>query len=333
VLINEAGKSRQVELTPFGLRLGVASSVGLIVLFASIFTWLGGTISGGRGTSQDDMLVEKVRSLQEELQKKDLALALQEKKFNELEESPALAAAVPRSGTEVGPGKTAVPPGEEPRESNPLTTLDEALQPPTGASAKSMGRQGDLEESEGAAAETRTATEKSPNQPSSPPLRPSLGEIGSTPQSIMNFNAQEVAADPKGPNSGALSFRLIKDQPDVTFSGYLFVFVEMTDQRGENKIFAYPDEARLGEEDLPADFREGKSISFKRNSRVKLPYEDVRPGVSLSRVTILLYGENGRVVFQRSFDRGELKSVAQKSSAPAATDASRRRPVDKRRAL
>ncbi len=190
----------------------------------------------------------------------------------------------------------------------------------------------DPEESEGAA-EPRVAKEESAGQSSSSPMRPSLGEIGATPQSIMNFNAQEVAADPKGPNSGALSFRLIKDQPDVMFSGYLFVFVEMADQRGESKIYAYPDEARLGEEDLPADYREGKSISFKRNSRVKLPYEDIRPGVSLSRVTILLYGENGRVVFQRSFDRGELKSVAQKSSAPAAADASRHRPVEKRRAL
>lgn len=332
MLINEAGKSRQVELTPFGLRLGVASSVALIVLFASIFIWLGGTISGGRGHSQEDVFAEKVRSLQQELQQKELALALQEKKFKELQESPASAASLPRSGTDVGPGRAAVPRSEESPESNPLTTLHEALQPSPGATAKNVGREDDQAESE-AAPEPRAPTERSAGSPSSQPLRPSLGDIGGTPQSIINFNAQEVAADPKGPNSGALSFKLIKDQPDVMFSGYLFVFVEMTDQRGENKIYAYPDEARLGEEDLPADYREGKSISFKRNSKVKLPYEDIRPGVSLSRVTILLYGDNGRVVFQRSFDRGELKSVAQKSSAPAAADVSRHRPVEKRRAL
>ncbi len=332
MLINEAGKPRQVELTPFGLRLGVASSVGLIVLFASIFIWLGGTISGGRGNSQEEVLVEKIRSLQEELQKKELALALQEKKFKELQESPALAAAVPGSRADVGPGRTAMPRSDESRESNPLTTFQEALQTPTGPATKNMGRADDQEESE-RALEPRTAMERSVSSPSSQPLRPSLGEIGATPQSIINFNAQEVAADPKGPNSGALSFKLIKDQPEVMFSGYLFVFVEMSDQRGESKIYAYPDEARLGEEDLPADYREGKSISFKRNSKVKLPYEDIRPGVSLSRVTILLYGDNGRVVFQRSFDRGELKSVAQKSSAPAAADASRHRTVEKRRSL
>jgi len=50
------------------------------------------------------------------------------------------------------------------------------------------------------------------------------------------------------------------------------------------------------------DFREGESISFKHNSRVELPYEDIRSGASLARVSILLYGENGKIVFQRGFD-------------------------------
>ncbi len=104
---------------------------------------------------------------------------------------------------------------------------------------------------------------------------------------IINFNAQRVTAIADHANSGTLSFQLVKDQPDIRFSGYLFVFVEMGDGQ-ETKIYAYPKRARLGDEDLPSDFREGESVSFKYNSRVELPYGDIRSSATLSRVSILL---------------------------------------------
>ncbi len=106
----------------------------------------------------------------------------------------------------------------------------------------------------------------------------------------------------------------MKDQPDIKFAGYLFVYVEMEDKRGENRIYVYPKQTRLGEGDLPYDFRDGEMIAFKFNSRVELPYGDPRPSASLSAVSILLYGENGKIVFQRTFGRQEVAMVSSKSN-------------------
>jgi hypothetical protein len=107
---------------------------------------------------------------------------------------------------------------------------------------------------------------------------------------------------------------LVKDHPKKRFSGYLFVFVEMEDPRGENKIYVYPRRTRLGDGDLPTDYRDGESLAFKFNSRVELPYGDIRMGASLARVSILLYGEDGGIVFQRGFSRNELKVVGSKAT-------------------
>lgn len=131
---------------------------------------------------------------------------------------------------------------------------------------------------------------------------------------LMNFDAQQVTATLEAPNNGTLSFRLVKDQPDIKFAGYLFVYVEMEDQRGENRIYVYPKQTRLGEGDLPYDFRDGETIAFKFNSRVELPYGDPRPSASLSAVSILLYGENGKIVFQRSFGGQEVATANPKAN-------------------
>ena len=150
-------------------------------------------------------------------------------------------------------------------------------------------------------------------------------------QPVISFDAQDVSAIPQAPNTGTLSFRLVKDSPDIRFSGYLFVFVEMADQRGENAIWAYPQQTRLGEGDLPADYRDGETLSFKYNQRVELPYGDTRAGASLARVSILLYSENGKIVFQRGFDRTEVKMASSKR-AVGQQDRSRQG-AEKRRAL
>ena len=106
----------------------------------------------------------------------------------------------------------------------------------------------------------------------------------------------------------------------------------MADRRGENAIYAYPQQTRLGEGDLPAEYRDGETLSFKYNQRVELPYGDTtRPGASLARVSILLYSENGKIVYQRGFDRGEVK-VASPKRAAGQQDRSRQA-AEKRRAL
>ncbi len=148
---------------------------------------------------------------------------------------------------------------------------------------------------------------------------------------IVNFNAQDVTVKPTGANSGTLSFRLIKDHSDVLFSGYLFVFVEMKDKRGETKIYVYPDKTRLGEGDLPSNFKQGENISFKYNSRVELPYGDIRSGAGLARVSILLYGDDGKIVFQRGFEKKEL--LVSGPSGPQRMEGAKSKPTEKRRAL
>ena len=152
-----------------------------------------------------------------------------------------------------------------------------------------------------------------------------------SPVTIVNFNAQDVTVKPTGHGNGTLNFRLIRDNPEIVFSGYLFVFVEMQDKKGENRIYVYPDKTRLGEGDLPSDFREGESISFKNNSRVELPYGDVRPGSGLARVSILLYNDQGKIVFQRGFEKMEL--VMAGSSGTQQVEENKPKTTDRRRAL
>ena len=50
----------------------------------------------------------------------------------------------------------------------------------------------------------------------------------------------------------------------------------------------------------------------------------------MSRVSILLYDENGKIVFQRGFARNELKMVGKKGEG---LEGARSRAVQKRRAL
>lgn len=148
---------------------------------------------------------------------------------------------------------------------------------------------------------------------------------------IVNFNAQDVTVKPSGNGKGTLSFRLIRDHPELAFSGYLFVFVEMQDKKGENRIYVYPDKTRLGEGDLPSDFREGESLTFKNNSRVELPYGDVRQGAGLARVSILLYSDQGKIVFQRGFEKKEL--LVSGATGSQQVEGAKPKPADTRRAL
>ena len=265
-----------------------------------------------------------MEALKEELRQKDLALSVQEKRLKEMRETPTLAAIGQRQPAHQTNRST--PKAEQPSETeSPLMSLQDSSKPEVRAPAG----EDDEEQAPGtqAVAQPRVAARSDQSEPVGGSSTQTARNPGG--QALINFDAQEVVAAPKNRSSGTVSFRLIKDAPEIRFSGYLFVFVEMTDQRGENSIWAYPKQTRLGDGDLPADYRDGETLSFKYNQRVELPYADPRTGSSLARVSIILYSENGKIVFQRGFDRREIKIAPSKS----AVEERSRQGADRRRAL
>ncbi len=333
--MSESGSSRQIELTPFRMRVGLALAAVIVGLAIFAIVGLAGLLSKmGSSTSPDDALAQKVQSLQQELKKKDLAVAAQEKRLMELQESPAPAGGGSRRTKEIATANAGAH-GQEPAPANdgPLAALQDAVKSPSSAPAESKG----TAEKTGRGSSTFSSephAEESPGQ-SLPEQRPESreGTVERTEQApIVNFNAQDVTAYVGGRNSGKLSFRLIKDHPDTMFSGYVFVFVETVDQSGKSRIVVYPSKTRLSDGYLPIDYKEGQPIPFKVNARVRvdLPDEDISPAASLSRVSILLYDADGKIVFQRGFDRKELKVVGNRAGN---TGNARTRAGQKRRAL
>lgn len=330
--MSESGSSRQIELTPFRLRLGFAAVAVVIGLVVFAVIGVRGYLSGKGGTtSPNDTIAQQVQSLQEEVRKKELEIAIQGKRLKELQESPTLAAVPPRPTREVAPAEEGPQDEGSPvANDGPLTALQDAVKSPANPRALSKGQGEEVEESPSTFPSGESATRKLAGSGQTEPPLEGSGESSAGQAPIINFNAQEVTAAVEGSNIGKLSFRLIKDHPDTLFSGYVFVFVETVDQHGATQIVVYPKETRLGEEDLPADFREGKVIPFKVNARVALEFPDNRPGTTLSRVSILLYDENGKIVFQRGFNRNELKMVGKKGGG---IEGARSRAGQKRRAL
>jgi hypothetical protein len=334
--MSESGTSRQIELTPFRMRAGLAVGAVVIGLVVLAVIGIGGHFSSKSvSTSGDDGLSQKVQSLQEELRKKDQEIAIQEKRLKELQESPTLAAIPPRPAREARPAEEATNDQELPVENEgPLTALQDAVKSPADALDRSKDSAEEVEEapstfSSGESAPRRSAGPRSPERSL---VEPGDSEGSSAQSPIVNFNARDVTVEVDSANKWNLSFRLVKDHPDTLFSGYVFVFVETVDRRGKKGIVVYPSSTRLAEEDLPADYREGKSITppIRHNARVALDYEGAQLGTSLSRVSILLYDESGKIVFQRGFDRNELKMVGKKVGG---LDGARSRTVQKRRAL
>ena len=193
--------------------------------------------------------------MQEELNKKELALAVQEKRLKEMQETPTLATIPSRlSGESASSGGSEAGKG-------PLTALQEPEGTESQASARTAGDEEEFEDlTKPAPAEPKSGQSKALSSTEPTPVKPAADSAKSPPP---NFDAQAVTAASEGPNTGTLSFKLTKDQPDVRFSGFLFVFVEMTDPRGENKIYAYPKRTRLGDGDLPSNYKDGESLSFK----------------------------------------------------------------------
>ena len=311
VLINESGSSRQIELT--SPRLRVATIAGVVVLAGlAILIYFSVWGSGSRDGSiraERDLLAAKVEALEEKLRQKELAMTAREKGLEEPRESRPLESVLPPPPTEPtsSPGVSAGVAAET-REHDPITSLLKS-------GDHELGQESETRTKRSQSLDPDNALIAELGKPSS--ATPAAEHEASQPRSsIISFNAQDVTAVAEGSNRGKLSFRLVKDHPKRKFSGYLFVFVEMVDPRGENKIYVYPRRTRLGEGDMPTNYRAGESLAFKFNSRVELPYGDIRMGASLARVSILLYGEDGRIVFQRGFNRNELKVVGRSKATP-----------------
>ena len=86
VLINEAGRSRQIEITPFRLRIGLVAAAGVAVAAVVLLTAAGSALLGDSPDAADhDALTKRIAVLEEELRNKELAFAVQEKRLKELE--------------------------------------------------------------------------------------------------------------------------------------------------------------------------------------------------------------------------------------------------------
>ena len=326
VAIGKSGKSKQYELSEKMTGLSIAIGALIIVLALGGMYNLGKfLIHGSSGAANDPAVAERLALLQEELRHKEVALAVQEKRL--MEQSN------PEQGLKGNRDFEQASGASDSRSNRALNgPLDGNLQASNPAEKLERSFDTSLAETEqGIEAKPGKAPQKPDPAHKTAAIPSDKGAPASETIPIVNFNTQDVSIIPESPGSGTLSFRLVKDHPDMLFSGYLFVFVEMEDKRGENKIYVYPDKARLGEGDLPQDFKEGEGISFKYNSRVELPFGDIRSGAQLARVSILLYGDNGKIVFQRGFDKKELTVAAAAGSKPDAarqkTASEKRRPL------
>jgi hypothetical protein len=327
VLIGEGGSTHQFAFTPFrvSMALGILGT-GAVVFVVALALGLGALRSGAKEQArQDPAASEQLDALQEALRQKDLEVGVLEKRVKELQERPTLASAAP----------VAHPAVEEPATPSLGSRAVRVEGPP--ASIQGSDRVGSL------SAPTASPVEL-PREPAEPPAAagptarsplygapapsPAPTSPGARPAVTVNFNARDLTAVSEGPASGKLTFRLVKDQTDIRFSGYLFVYVEMTDPRGEKKTYAYPERTRTGEEDLPLDFREGKGVSFKQNFQGELTYADTRQSAELSQISVLLYSEDGSIVFQRGFGPREFKHMSSKEGESPRTKAR-----DRRRAL
>lgn len=325
MLINETGTSRQIEFTPAVTRALLAAGAILVVAVIGLAIWsVKSTGSRSAGSVKSDpTLTAKLQSLQEEIRKKDADMATLERRIAELKERPA----PPSSSLALGPAPSAATEKEE----SPWAGLSGSQHAAT-KSSQTTAEPAEEDSALGPNALTEGLNSKPKPGPATAEKSAAPNAESSTQEARVSFNAQDVTAFAANQNGGTVSFKLVKDQPDYRFSGYLFVFVEMTDARGENKIYVYPKIARLGDEDLPSDFREGESLSFKYNSRVELPYGDIRPAATINRISILLYGSDGKIVFQRGFERKEIKIVHGSAKSNTAEGA-RQKGSEKRRAL
>jgi hypothetical protein len=298
------------------IRMGVAA----IILFTGVSLALGagiGILIGKPSPHAEgsEELIARVESLEEALRSKEQQIRDQNTELTEMADSLEKAQQMADAGADpefTQPAQSSSLGARGPGESDSQRFARAAPSPSTQDHNDQSGAD---EQSEPAAAGPH-ASAVSP-----PPPRPRL-----------SFNAQDLTAVRDTKNEGKLSFRLVKDRPDVFFEGYLFVYVETRDMRGSSRLKVYPQNAKLGEGDFPVNYKAGQFVGFKANSKVRLddvPLDGRGADSRLKRVVVLLYSKNGGIVFQREFDGREINRISRTSTAIRDTSQKNRR----RRAL
>ena len=95
MVITDSGRSRQIDITPARMKMGIAGAVIALILAGAIGLGIGSYWkNGGAPLDERDSLVDRVKVLEEELRNKELALAVQKKRLEEFENAaPAVGAA------------------------------------------------------------------------------------------------------------------------------------------------------------------------------------------------------------------------------------------------
>jgi len=323
VIMSDSGSSRQILLTSRRIKVALAVTTGVVIVVALGLMGLMGLLGGDQALRRDrDSLALRVKALEEELRKNELAKAVKEKRVEEVRQSPTLVTVGPRPTQQVEADGEDQAASEGPLTPLPTRPSRDILMPGQGADARARLQP---------APDTEIEAEGS----TSPGMVSRSGRAADASaalrsRAIVSFDAKDLSAVPKSPTEGTIKFTLFKDQPAVRFAGYLFVFVEMGDARGESILRWYPKRAALGDGDLPKDYREGEGIALKSHTRVELSYSDVPAGARLKRLSILLYGEDGNVVYQRGFDRREVEFTKEPTTGGKTTQeggARRRQPL------
>jgi hypothetical protein len=333
MFVSDTGASRQVKLTPLRLKLGAGALAAMFVLSCFGVVGVAGLAARGAAPSGDrDALIRKIQDLEESLKKKDALISASTRPF----ETPVVsekAAAEGTASTEPESPGTAPETGEPERtaehptsrEAGPLSSL------PRTPLTDMEGSRGQQEAEQPSPASVPATAGAGPGARLQDAPTAADNEKPEPAQAVLAFDARDVAASSPASDRGTIRFRLFKDHPEVLFSGYLFVFVEMVNAKGESKLIAYPKRARLGEGDMPSDPKDGERLKFRYNTSVELSYRDTSDGSSIGSVSVLLYGEDGRsIVYQRGFGRKEVKIA---ESASARPEPSREKRGKERRAL
>ncbi len=312
VIISHSGGARQIEVTPAKVRLGAALAAGALLCSGVVGLFAGRHFStSGPATADTAALSQKVLSLQQELATKDdtmqqeLAakdntIADREERLKEMEKRLTLLSRVrPTGGLSGSPEQVGGGDSQDEPKRAPLSAGLHSSPPGPG---KSTGDTVPVEPDDGA-----------PDVPNPRPeaLHPNPSGSRTTPP--LNLRFADDVSTLEGTSTGEFSFRLLKDLKDSFFEGYLFVFLTTKDKKGEESTRIFPEKTRL-DGDMPRDHRDGKSLSFKSNTRVTVPYPR-QEGTTLSGASILLYNEEGKIVLQRRLDRSEIKVLQPKEKS------------------
>lgn len=311
VIMSESGAARQIKLTKNRIRLAIGAALAAVVIILLGFVGLFSSGSSDEGLRRErDQLANRVETLEEENHKLQMEQSVKSQQASRVSGSELASLPKPNAPSntpEPTEPVSATSPSDPVEESNQATSASENSSDTGQTEVAPENPSGESEVSQPSPPPAEAPQPRTASPVNTAGISPDTASTAAR-QPIINFDARNVIAlrDGNKKEKGKISFRLIKDQTDVPFSGYLFIILELVNRQGNYKILCYP-KARLGPEDMPEDFRDGKELEFKSNKKFEIPYRGTRLVSSLSRLSVLVYGEDGNVVYQRGFERDEVK--------------------------